>query len=142
VAPVVVDSAATATVSATATALAFNVPLPTPRPNYAPVAAPVQVAAAAPVPVAAQEADLPISAIAAERGRGAGSTAITEMLAATAADARADVVINPPLPSFRPSLDSTGERQVASVSDAQGGGDMFVLASLPSTEARTESAEL
>lgn len=135
VAPVAVESAATET------ALALIVPLPTPRPNYAPaaVAAPVQVAAAAPVP----EANMPIAAIAAERGSGAGSTAIAEMLAATASETRADVVINNhPVPSFRPSLDNAGERQVAALSDDQEAGDMFVLASLPLTEARTESAEL
>ena len=133
VAPVAVDS--------TATALALNVPLPTPRPNYAPaaVAAPVQVAAAAPAP----EANMPIAAIAAERGSGAGSTAIADMLAATAAETRADVVINNhPVPSFRPSLGAAGDLQVAALSDEQESGDVFVLAALPSTETRTESAEL
>lgn len=134
VAPVSVDE--------TATALALNVPLPSPRPNYAPSvapAAPVQVAAATP----AVEADMPIAAIAAERGSAAGSTAIAEMLAATASDKRADVVFtNHPIPTFRPSLDNAGERQVAALSGEQGAGDVFVLASLPSTEQRSESAEL
>lgn len=100
-----------------------QVPLPTRRPEYAP---------AAEVAVAAE--DLPITAIAADRTPTGGSEAIAEMLALSAADARAGVVINNvPIPTMRPSLDgddSALARQVAAVSS---GGDVFALAALPET---------
>ena len=106
--------------------VALNIPLPTPRPNYAPEPAQaVQVASAASVP-----ADLPVSAIAAERS--SGNDAISEMLAMSASDARADVVISAPVPSFRPA-----ETAVARAGE-QDARNVFVLASLPSTAPRGE----
>jgi hypothetical protein len=110
------------------TEVALNVPLPTRRPDYK--AEPTQVAAA-------EQPDLPISAIAPERRR-AGSDAISEMLAMTANEARADVVINAPVPGLRPSesMDVNDAMQVASVSPSEEtSGDVFVLASLPTTDA-------
>ena len=108
-------------------ALPARVPLPAQRPDLAP-AAPVQVAAA---PV-----DLPVSAIAPERPKRGGSEAISDMLALSAADARADVVINPPVPALRPlSTQPAGEvKQVAAISSEQG-GDVFALAALPDASA-------
>ncbi len=110
--------------------VAANVPLPTPRPNYAPAPA-VQMAAAT-------SSDLPISAIAAERP--AGNDAISEMLAMSATEARADVVINAPVPSFRPAL--TAERPAieapAAKPETTEASNVFVLASLPSTAPREE----
>lgn len=113
-------------------AVAVNMPVPTRRPDYTPEPA-VQVAAAETAPAG----DLPISAIAAEQQRGGGSNAISDMLAMTAAEARADVIINPPVPNLRPRLTAeTGEAtQVAALPVAsEAGGGVFVLASLPSTE--------
>ena len=115
------------------TEVALNVPLPTPRPNYAPAPA-VQVAAAS--------SDLPISAIAAERP--AGNDAISEMLAMSATEARADVVINAPVPSFRPALASEQpavEMPAAKIAAAEA-SNVFVLASLPSTAPREERAKI
>ena len=122
--------------------VAAAVPLPTRRPDYKPdVQAEMRVAAAT-LPATA---DLPVAAIAGERARGGGSNAIAELLAASGAEARADVVINPPVPSLRPRLGAPEEgtaRQVASASAvvgddslgaASGAGQVFALAALPDT---------
>lgn len=99
-----------------------NVPVPTRRPEYAPE---VQVAAAS---------DLPISAIAAERAPTGGSEAIAEMLAMSAADARAGVVVsNVPIPTRRPALDTDQVASVTQVAAASTDGDVFALAALPET---------
>ena len=100
------------------------VPIPTRRPDYTPE---VRMAAAE-LP---ETVDLPVSAIAGERAQGSGSDAIAEMLAASGAQARADVVINAPVPSLRPRLGTetaagtAGVQQVAGrwscVADAAGG---------------------
>jgi uncharacterized protein YcbK (DUF882 family) len=118
------------------TAVALNMPIPTRRPDYSPAPA-VQVAAAE-----TPSEDLPISAIAGDAQRGGGSNAISEMLAMTATEARADVIINAPVPSLRPRIDSEEPAglQVAALPDASdASGDVFVLASLPSTERTTIS---
>ena len=110
---------------------ALNMPVPTRRPDYAPEPAVQLAAAEVPAP------DLPVSAIAAPQPRGSGTTAITEMLAMTAAEARADVVINPPVPHLRPTQSDTSldEKQVAALtSPTADRGDVFVLASLPSVK--------
>lgn len=109
--------------------VAIQVPLPTRRPDYAP--APTQVAEAA-----RQDGDLPVTAIASNGPRNAGSSAITDMLAMSAAEARADVVINPPVPALRPRLSATAEggRQVASVATPDNGSNVFALASLPNLD--------
>lgn len=111
--------------------LAF-VPLPTRRPDYTPE---LRTAAAEP-PVGA---NFPVAAIAREQTRGGGSDAIAEMLAASGAQARADVVINPPVPSLRPRL-GTIEATAAVASDsapadaeAPVAGQVFALAALPDT---------
>jgi uncharacterized protein YcbK (DUF882 family) len=112
--------------------VAINVPLPTSRPDYTP--APSQVAA-----TETQDRDLPVTAIAGNAPRSAGSSAITEMLAMSAADARADVVINAPVPALRPRLSRQDEasRQVASIATPDDGGNIFALASLPSMDEAT-----
>ncbi len=118
---------------------ALNMPVPTRRPDYTPDPAVQLAAAEAPTP------DLPVSAIAAAQPRGGGSTAITEMLAMTAAEARADVVINPPVPHLRPAQsDTVPDKQIAALSDATAdSGDVFVLASLPNVkEEAARPAEL
>ena len=56
---------------------------------------------------------MPIAAIAAERGSGAGSTAIADMLAATAAETRADVVIT--TGGLGPTADDVTKRIAAKV---------------------------
>src|SRR5690606_25725408 len=89
-----------------ATQVALNVPVPMRRPDYAPPPAVEQAQQVASADAVAPEVDLPVSAIVPERQphRG-GSDAILEMLASSAADARADVVINnPPVPGLRPRL--------------------------------------
>lgn len=114
-----------------AVALALDIPLPTSRPDYTP---PVQVAAAEePEPAAS---DVPISAILGTRPQSDGSEAISEMLAMTAAEARADVVMNPPLPDTRP------ETQVASADAGDADSRMFVLASLPETGGVDQTAAI
>lgn len=106
-------------------ALPAQVPLPAQRPDLAPA---VQVAAAS--------TDLPVSAIAPERPKRGGSEAISDMLALSAAEARADVVINPPVPALRPlGAQQAGDvTQVAAISSDEG-GDVFVLAALPDASA-------
>jgi uncharacterized protein YcbK (DUF882 family) len=107
--------------------LAANVPVPSWRPADAPVAdAPVQVAANDTLP-----SDVPLAAIAGERPTAGGSAAISDLLASTASEARADVIINgAPVPELRPRI--SGEvnegRQVAATGAA---GDVFALTSLP-----------
>lgn len=119
---------------------AVNMPVPTRRPDYTPEAAVQLAAAEVPAP------DLPVSAIAPSQLRGGGSNAITEMLAMTAAEARADVVINPPVPDLRSAQIAAPaeQKQVAALSGAsEEGGDVFVLASLPSVkEEAARPAEL
>ena len=114
--------------------VAVNVPIPAWRPEFTPapaVAEPTVAVAAVELPATA---DLPISAIAGERSRSGGADAISDMLASSAADARADVVFNAPVPSLRPRLSDEGQqRQVAALAGEQSAGDVFVLASLPST---------
>lgn len=106
-------------------ALPSQVPLPAQRPDLAPA---VQVEAAS--------TDLPVSAIAPERPKRGGSEAISDMLALSAAEARADVVINPPVPALRPlGAQQAGDvTQVAAISSDEG-GDVFVLAALPDASA-------
>jgi len=107
--------------------VAVNVPLPSRRPDYTPpVEAATQVAAAD---------NLPVSAIAGTAPRSAGSSAISDLLAMSAAEARADVVINPPVPALRPgsSTKVEGERQVAAIDTSE--GQVFALASLPDPDA-------
>lgn len=112
-----------------------SIPLPTRRPDYTPE--PELRVAAAELP---QKVDLPVSAIAGERAKGSGSDAIAEMLAASGAQARADVVINAPVPTLRPRLgsDATGAQQVAAAAvsapdDRASDGQVFALAALPDT---------
>lgn len=115
------------------------VPLPTRRPDYTPEAQAGTRVAAAELPASV---DLPVAAIAGERARGGGSDAIAEMLAASGAQARADVVINPPVPSLRPRLggQNADAAQVASVEvtaasdELPGTGQVFALAALPDTD--------
>lgn len=125
------------------------VPIPTRRPDYTPE---VRMAAAE-LP---ETVDLPVSAIAGERAQGSGSDAIAEMLAASGAQARADVVINAPVPSLRPRLGTetaagtAGVQQVAAAAvpapeDRATDGQIFALAALPDTalapSAQPEQAE-
>lgn len=122
------------------------VPIPTRRPDYTPE---VRMAAAE-LP---ETVDLPVSAIAGERAQGSGSDAIAEMLAASGAQARADVVINAPVPSLRPRLSTetaagtAGVQQVAAATvpapeDRATDGQIFALAALPDTAlAQPEQAE-
>jgi len=109
------------------------VPLPTRRPDYTPE---LRTAAAEPD----EGANFPVSAIAREQTRGGGSDAIAEMLAASGAQVRADVVINPPVPTLRPRLgtaEAPAPAQVASDSapaeEAPVAGQVFALAALPDT---------
>ena len=95
-----------------------NVPLPSWRPEYS-------APAVQEVAVATAESNLPISAIVPENNPGVATDAIAEMLAASAADARAGVVINhPPLPGARPDVNE-------GVDVASTGGGVFALAALP-----------
>ncbi len=117
--------------------IALEVPLPTRRPDYSPE--PTVAVASAALPA---NEDLPLSAIAGERRADSGSDAISDMLATTAAEARADVVINPPLPSLRPRLsDTSGMTQMAALaSEPTNAGEIFVLASLPRTGTNGDDA--
>ena len=110
--------------------LAANVPLPTSRPDYAPV----QVALNEPLPK-----DVPLAAIAGERPRDNGAEAISELLAMSATEAKADVIINgAPVPELRPQLaGDDGSRQIAANGAA---GDMFVLAPVPEVNATAGEA--
>lgn len=128
-----------------------SVPLPTRRPDYTP-----ELRTAAAEPEAG--ANFPVAAIAREQTRGGGSDAIAEMLAASGAQARADVVINAPVPTLRPRLgtaDAPAPAQVASdvASDSAPAGEeapvagqVFALAALPDTNlapaARPELVEV
>lgn len=95
-----------------------NVPLPSWRPEYS-------APAVQEVAVASTDSNLPISAIVPERSPGVANDAIAEMLAASAADARAGVVINhPPLPGTRPDVNE-------GVDVASASGEVFALAALP-----------
>jgi hypothetical protein len=118
-----------------AVALALDIPLPTTRPDYTP---PVQVAAA--TQPEADTDDMPIAAILGEKPKTSGSEAISDMLAMTAAEARADVVINPPLPGTRPELQSASAPQLASMSAKDREGGVFVLASLPDADTIRDDA--
>lgn len=102
--------------------LVANVPVPTRRPDYAPV----QVALNEALP-----RDVPIAAIAGERPRDNGTEAISELLAMSATEAKADVVINgAPVPELRPQL--AGNEGALSQQDATSAtGNMFVLAPVP-----------
>jgi uncharacterized protein YcbK (DUF882 family) len=110
------------------TAVALNIPLPTRRPDFTPeVPAPTQVAAVpTPAPTAAD--DVAVASIAGQLPRSVGSDAITELLAMSAEEARADVVIND---SARPAIEGVA----SAVKAGAGAGDVFVLASLPQAEA-------
>ena len=115
--------------------VAINVPLPSRRPDFTPAPVAEQAVQVAAVELPATT-DLPISAIAAERPRAGGADAISGMLATSAADARADVVFNVPVPSLRPRLPDEGQHQVAALAPDASTADVFVLASLPDTSAQ------
>lgn len=114
--------------------VAVNVPLPSWRPDYQQAAPDVDGEALA--QLAAAGSDLPVAAIAGSPAPSVGSEAIKELLAMSAAEARADVVINEiPLPAPRKDktlVASLGTDDAAAVAE-RAGGEVFVLASLPTT---------
>ncbi|TKT77677.1 DUF882 domain-containing protein [Aquamicrobium sp. LC103] len=122
------------------TQVALNVPLPTRRPSYSPPAA--ENANVAQANANAGTDNVALAAIAGGGDRPVASEAITELLSMSAAEARADVVINnTPVPEARPNVDLAANVadenvEVAAISrnaersDASN-GDVFVLASLP-----------
>lgn len=118
--------------------VAVNVPLPSRRPDYQPAQAVTDADAEALAQLAASDGDMPVASIAGSPAPSVGSEAIRELLAMSAEEARADVVINNvPLPTPRKDetlLASLGSAEAASATAADtAGGEVFVLASLPTT---------
>ncbi|MEO3384843.1 DUF882 domain-containing protein [Mesorhizobium sp. CAU 1741] len=124
--------------------IALEVPLPTRRPDYSPEPATEPAVAVASATASPAVNDIPLSAIAGARRPDSGSDAISDMLATTAAEARADVVINPPVPSLRPKLAGAADMpQLAALrSEESNAGEIFVLASLPKTGATQNDEQL
>ena len=112
--------------------LSANVPVP----GWRPVDAPAQVALNDTLP-----SSVPLAAIAGERPRAGGSEAISDLLAASATGAKADVIINgAPVPELlpRPGAGANADgQQVAATGNA---GDVFALTSLPQVSSSSAPA--